>query len=109
MHKSGAKERKKEAYKGCKDNRRQLPFCRPTCLQATTLENRLSAAYSPVMDSIADKTPPADWIEALDQSLDDIAAGRIVHMEPALARGRAAIARLETRQQAQDKRTARKA
>jgi len=61
------------------------------------------------MDKIADKTPPVEWVEALDRGLADVAAGRIVPMEPVLARGRAAIARLETRQQGQDTRTARKA
>ena len=58
---------------------------------------------------IFDRKPPAEWVEALDRSLADIAAGRVVPMEPVLARGRAAIARLEARQQSQDKPAARKA
>ncbi len=53
--------------------------------------------------------PPTEWVDALDRGLADIEAGRIVPIAPVLARGRAAIARLEARQQGEDKRTARKA
>jgi hypothetical protein len=61
------------------------------------------------MDGIVDKAPAAEWVEALDRSLADIQAARVVPMEPVLARGRAAIARLEARRQGEDKRTAREA
>jgi hypothetical protein len=50
------------------------------------------------MDHVADKTPP-DWLlGSLERSEAQIAAGRIVPLEPVLDRLRASIARMKAGQ-----------
>ena len=48
------------------------------------------------MDATVDKTPPAWLVDALDRSDADIAAGRVVPIEPVLSRIEASIARQES-------------
>ncbi len=42
--------------------------------------------------------PPADWLDALDRAEAEIAAGRIVTLEPVLARMDESVVRLEAKQ-----------
>lgn len=56
------------------------------------------------MDKIAGESEtPAEWIEALAESEADIAAGRIVPLEPVLARMQESIDRMEARRAARAK------
>ncbi len=55
------------------------------------------------------RTPPAHWLEALERSEADVAAGRTVPLEPVLARLRESIERMEARQAAQDAKATRQA
>lgn len=52
---------------------------------------------------------PAGWLEALERSEADLAAGRTVPLEPVLARLRESIRRMEARQAEQDAETAHRA
>lgn len=60
--------------------------------------------YSPGMDhdDTAPRTAPAGWLEILERSEADLAAGRTVPLEPVLARMRESIKRMKARQAEQD-------
>jgi hypothetical protein len=55
------------------------------------------------------RPPPAHWLEALERSEADLAAGRTVPLEPVLARMRESIVRMEERQATQDAKAAQQA
>lgn len=52
-------------------------------------------------DDTASRPAPAGWLEALERSEADVAAGRTVPLEPVLARMRESINRMEARQAGQ--------
>lgn len=60
--------------------------------------------YRPTMDHDNDipPPPPVGWLEALERSEADLAAGRTVPLEPVLERMRDSIKRMEARRAAQD-------
>ena len=58
-------------------------------------------------DDTAPRPAPAGWLEALDRSEADLAAGRTVPLEPVLARLRDSIKRMEVRQAGQGAEAAR--
>ena len=60
--------------------------------------------YSPGMDhdDTAPRPAPAGWLETLERSEADLAAGHTVPLEPVLARMRESIKRMEARQAEQD-------
>ena len=60
--------------------------------------------YPPRMDhdDTAPRPAPAGWLEVLERSEADLAAGRTVPLEPVLARMRESIKRMEARQAGQD-------
>ena len=60
--------------------------------------------YLPGMDhdDTAPRPAPAGWLEALERSEADLAAGRTVPLEPVLARMRESIKRMKARQAGQD-------
>lgn len=60
-------------------------------------------------DENAPRPIPAGWLEALERSEADLAAGRTVPLEPVLARLRESIKRMEARQAGQDVETAHRA
>jgi len=53
-------------------------------------------------DDTAPRPAPAGWLETLERSEADLAAGRTVPLEPVLARMRESIKRMEARQAGQD-------
>jgi hypothetical protein len=53
-------------------------------------------------DDTAPRPAPAGWLETLERSEADLAAGRTVPLEPVLARLRESIKRMELRQAGQD-------
>jgi hypothetical protein len=57
------------------------------------LERRSHPAYSPTMDTAADKTPPGWLVDSLERSEAQIATGQSVPLEPILDRLRTSIAR----------------
>ncbi len=64
--------------------------------------------YRPAMDHDNDtpRLPPADWLESLERSEADLAAGRTVPLEPVLERMRDSIKRMEARRAALEGETA---
>jgi hypothetical protein len=59
-----------------------------------------------VMDEIAQNKPaPPEWIAQLEESEADVAAGRVVPLEPALARIRASLERMRARRAGEAKRS----
>jgi len=64
--------------------------------------------YRPAMDHDNDtpRPPPADWLESLERSEADLAAGRTVPLEPVLERMRDSIKRMEARRAALEGETA---
>ena len=58
-------------------------------------------------DGTAPRPVPAGWLETLERSEADLAAGRTVPLEPVLARLRQSIKRMQARQAGQDAETAR--
>lgn len=57
-------------------------------------------------DNTAPRPAPAGWLETLERSGADLAAGRTVPLEPVLARMRESIKRMEAREAGQDAGTA---
>ena len=53
-------------------------------------------------DDTVPRPGPAGWLEALERSEADLAAGRTVPLEPVLARMRESIKCMEARQAGQD-------
>ena len=68
------------------------------------LLNTVPMPYRPAMDQDNDisRPPPAGWLEALERSEADLAAGRTVPLEPVLERMRDSIKRMEARRTAHD-------
>jgi hypothetical protein len=62
------------------------------------VENKGATSYSHVMDdTVHHAEPPTGWLEALAESDDDLAAGRIVPGDVVMRDLRDALARLEAK------------